>query len=128
MPFAACLFWHAFCSPNRPAVSISNYPDVSGRAPERRTHHRVLVGAPAWLIVGGERFSAECVNLSMGGASLFTQQLMPAGALPRLELSLGSDRGTVSIQCEVVRAEPTELGLRFLALDRTALEAIISLL
>jgi len=109
-------------------VSISSYPDVSGRAPERRIHHRVLVGAPAWLIVGDERYSAECVNLSMGGAALFTEQPMPAGSIARLELSLGSDRGTVSIPCEVVRAEQTELGLRFLALDRPALEAIVSLL
>lgn len=128
MALAAWLLWHAFCSYVRPAVSISNYPDVSGRAPERRIHHRVLVGAPAWLIVGDERFSAECVNLSMGGAALFSEQLLPTGALARLELSLGLDRGTVSIRCEVVRAEQAELGLRFLALDRAALEAIVSLL
>jgi hypothetical protein len=44
--------------------------DVSGRAPERRIHHRVLVGASAWLLVAEQRFSAPCVNLSMGGAAL----------------------------------------------------------
>jgi c-di-GMP-binding flagellar brake protein YcgR len=91
-------------------------------------HHRVLVGAPAWLMVGDERYRAECVDVSMGGAALFTEQPVAAGATARLELSLGSDRGTVSIRCEVVRAEQTELGLRFLTLDRAALEAILSLL
>ena len=114
--------------PSGQAVSISNYPDVSGRAPERRTHHRVLVGAPAWLIVGEQRFSAECVNVSMGGASVFIEQHVPTGTLVRFELSLGMDRGTVSIPCEVVRAPQAELGLRFLALDRTSLEAVASLL
>jgi hypothetical protein len=109
-------------------VSISNYPDVSGRAPERRIHHRVLVGAPAWLIVGEDRLGAECVDVSMGGASVFIEQHVPVGTLVRFELSLGRDRGTVSIPCEIVRASQGELALRFLALDRTSLEAIGSLL
>lgn len=111
-----------------PAVSISNYPDVSGRAPERRVHHRVLVGAPAWLLVGTQRIGAECVDVSMGGASVFIEQHVPAGTLVLFELSLGMDRGSVSIPCEVVRANQDELALRFLALDRTSLEAIGSLL
>jgi hypothetical protein len=109
-------------------VSISRFPDVSGRAPERRTHHRVLAGAPGWLLVDGERFDAECVNVSMGGASLRTAATVRTGSVVGFELSLGMDRGTVSIQCEVVRASQTDVGLRFLALDRPSLEAIVSLL
>jgi hypothetical protein len=128
MPSAAQRPWHVFCSSRRPAVSISNYPDVSGRAPERRIHHRVLVGAPAWLIVGADRISAECVDVSMGGANVFTERHVATGAIGLFELSLGRDRGTVAIRCEVVRSAQAKLGLRFLSLDRASLEAIASLL
>lgn len=102
--------------------------DLSGRAPERRIHHRVLVGASAWLLVDEQRFAAECVNVSMGGASVLTQAALHTGSTVRFELSLGMDRGSVSIQCEVVRVTQAEVGLRFLALDRASLEAILSLL
>lgn len=111
-----------------PPRSPSAELDVSGRAPERRIHHRVLVGAPAWLVVDDTRSSAECVNVSMGGAAIATSARVRTGTLVRLELSLGLDRPSVSIQCEVVRASASELGLRFLALDRASLEAILSLL
>jgi hypothetical protein len=102
--------------------------DASGRAPERRIHHRVLVGASAWIIVDDERFSAECVNISMGGAAVRTEAPLRTGTIVRFELSLGLDRGSVAIQCEVARASQAELGLRFMALDRASLEAILSLL
>ena len=102
--------------------------DVSGRAPERRIHHRVLVGASAWVIIDDERVSAECVNVSMGGAAVRTEARVATGSIIRLELSLGTDGGSVAIQCEVVRAAKMELGLRFMALDRASLEAIVSLL
>jgi len=122
--------WHVFCSFSLPtAVRTSQPPtDISGRAPERRLHHRVLVGAPAWLLVDEQRIAAECVNVSMGGASLLTQAPLHTGNTVRFELALGTDRGSVSIQCEVVRVTPGEAGLRFLALDRASLEAILSLL
>ena len=107
-------------------MSISHYPDASGRAPERRVHHRVLVGAPAWLIVGPDRIGAECVDVSMGGANVRSARSVPAGSVALFELSLG--RGTVTIHCEVVRAAHAELGLRFLSLDRPSLEALASLL
>jgi hypothetical protein len=109
-------------------VSISHYPDVSGRAPERRVHHRVLVGAPAWLIVGPDRIRAECVDVSMGGANVLSARSVPAGSIAWFELSLGLERGTVTIRCEIVRSTPAEVGLRFLALDRASLEALASLL
>jgi c-di-GMP-binding flagellar brake protein YcgR len=109
-------------------VSISRYPDVSGRAPERRIHHRVLVGAPAWLLVNDERHDAECVNVSMGGAAVLCSARVPTGRIVSFELSLGMDRGSIAIRCEVVRSSDGELGLRFLALDRRSLEAIVSLI
>jgi c-di-GMP-binding flagellar brake protein YcgR len=108
--------------------SVSPSEDISGRAPERRNHHRVLVGADAWLIIDDERFSAECVDLSMGGAAVITDAHLATGAVTRLEFSPGMDRGAVSIQCEVVRRAGTQVGLRFLALDSVSLEAILSLL
>ncbi len=101
---------------------------MSGRAPERRIHHRVLVGAAAWLVTDDERYSAECVNVSMGGAAVSTEGRLPTGSLVRFELSLGMDHGSVAIRCEVVRSAQAELGLRFLALDRASLEAVLSLL
>lgn len=113
-------------------VSISRHPgaepDTSGRAPERRIHHRVLVGAAAWLVTEDDRHSAECVNVSMGGAAIKTNARIPTGTVVRFELSLGLDYRPVAIQCEVVRSSQTELGLRFLALDRASLEAVLSLL
>lgn len=101
--------------------------DVSGRAPERRHHHRALVGAAAWLLAAGGRYDAECVDLSMGGAAVRTSAPLSVGTQLRFELSLGSDRGSVGIDAEVVRAGEAELGLRFLALDRASLEAILQL-
>jgi c-di-GMP-binding flagellar brake protein YcgR len=109
-------------------VSISSFPDTSGRAPERRLHHRVLVGAPAWLVLDEQRYDAECVDVSMGGAAVRSQAAIPMGRVVSFELSLGMDRGSIAIRCEVVRASAGELGLRFLALDRASLEAIVSLL
>jgi PilZ domain len=124
--------WHVFCSwslfVNSTGRHHSAEPDVSGRAPERRIHHRVLVGAAAWLIVDDTRHSAECVNVSMGGAAVSTSACIPAGNVVSFELSLGNDHRSVTIQCEVVRAAKAELGLRFLALNRVSLEAIVSLL
>ena len=102
--------------------------DISGRAPERRVHHRVMVGAAAWVLVDEQRFAAECVNVSMGGAAVRTMARVATGSVVAFELSLGMDRGSVVIRCEVVRASQAELGLRFLALDRASLEAILSLL
>ena len=102
--------------------------DFSGRAPERRLHHRVLVGAAAWLVVDAERYDAECVDVSMGGAAVRTQANVRTGSVVTFELSRGLDRGSVAIRCEVVRASQAELGLRFLALDRPSLEALLSLL
>ncbi len=106
---------------------LSHPPDASGRAPERRFHRRTLVGAAAWLVIDDERRSAECVDVSMGGAQVRTAAKLNTGALVRLELALGLDRGSVSIQCEVVRRAGEQVGLRFLALDRQSLEAILSL-
>jgi hypothetical protein len=102
--------------------------DTSGRAPERRLHHRVLSGAAAWLVTESERHGAECVNVSMGGAAVKTDARYPTGTVLRFELSMGMDRNSVSSSCEVVRITGKELGLRFLALDRGSLEAILSLL
>jgi hypothetical protein len=101
---------------------------MSGRAPERRFHHRVLAGAAGWLLIGGQRFDAECVNVSMGGASLLSTAPVHTGDIVRFELSAGMSRGRVSIRCEVVRASQAHVGLRFLALDRPSLDAIVSLL
>jgi hypothetical protein len=117
---------------NLGTVSISRHPgaepDISGRAPERRIHHRVLVGAAAWLVTNDDRHAAECVNVSMGGAAINTNARIPTGTVVRFELSFGLDHRPVAIQCEVVRSSQTELGLRFLALDRASLEAVLSLL
>ena len=85
------------------------------------------MGAFAWLLVDEQRFDAECVNLSMGGAAVRTRAPARTGAVVRLELSLGHDGGSVAIQCEVVRIGEAELGLRFMALDRASLEAILAL-
>ena len=64
----------------------------------------------------------------MGGAAIKTNARIPTGDVVRFELSLGLDRRSVTIQCEVVRSSQTDLGLRFLALDRASLEAVLSLL
>ena len=64
----------------------------------------------------------------MGGAAVRTEAQVAIGALVQLELSLGLDRGTVTVPCEVVRAASGEVGVRFLALERASLEAILSLL
>jgi PilZ domain len=120
--------WHDFCS--RWWVNVrqtSRSVDVSGRAPERRHHHRALVGASAWLLAFGDRHDAECVNVSMGGAAVRTRAALRVGTPLSFELSLGSDRGSIAIEAEVVRVAEGELGLRFVALDRASLEALLQL-
>jgi hypothetical protein len=72
--------------------------------------------------------AVECLNVSMGGAAVQAAAGLDDGSLAHLELSIGSDERPVSIRCEVVRRSDAELGLRFLALDRPSLEAILSLL
>jgi hypothetical protein len=124
LPLACFLLFNGSTNVRSTAPSA----DVSGRAPERRIHHRVLAGAAAWLIIGEARYPAECVNISMGGAALRTDAPVSTGSILHFELSLGLDRGSVSIQCEVVRAAKTDVGLRFMALDRASLEAILALL
>jgi c-di-GMP-binding flagellar brake protein YcgR len=88
----------------------------------------VLVGASAWVLVDDQRFSAECVDLSMGGAALRTDAVLHTGGVVTFELSLGLDHGSIAIACEVVRVAKAQVGLRFLALDRRSLEAILALL
>lgn len=108
--------------------SPSRSASPSGRASERRTHRRVPVGTAAWLLLDEQRTAVECVNVSMGGAAVRTTAHAKTGSVVRLELSLGTDNHSVSIKCEVVRATAGELGLRFMALDRASLEAILALL
>jgi hypothetical protein len=110
--------------------SISTRPvveDLSGRAPERRHHHRALVGTSAWLVVDEHRYDAECVNVSMGGAAVLTSGTPALGARVRFELSLGMDRGSIVIDAEVVRCADGEVGLRFLELHPASLEALLAL-
>lgn len=109
-------------------MRTSRSTDVSGRAPERRYHHRALVGASAWLVVDEQRFDAECVDVSMGGAAVRSQAPVSPGRVVRFELSLGYDAGSIAIQAEVVRLAPGEVGLRFLALDRASVDAILKLI
>jgi len=85
------------------------------------------VGTTAWLVVDQDRVSAECLNVSMGGAALLTTAHLAVGTPVHLELSLGLHRGTISIPCEVVRSSATQAGLRFLELDRASLEALLRL-
>ena len=103
-------------------------PSPSGRPPERRIHRRVPIVTAAFIMASEQRFAADCLNVSMGGAAVRTHARARTGSIVHLELSLGADNSSVSIQCEVVRSTPTELGLRFMALDRPSLEAILSLL
>lgn len=102
--------------------------DVSGRAPERRIHHRALVGASAWLQIGDERVPAECVDISMGGAAVRTSVELVNGTLVAFELEGSWDHGAILVDCEIVRTEPGELGLRFLTLSRRSLETIARLI
>ena len=96
---------------------------------ERRIHRRVQVVTAAWLRVDGEqRFPAECLNVTMGGAAVLTDVTLSSGRVVQLELTLGKQERHVVLSCEVVRARGAELGLRFIALDRPSLEAILSLL
>ena len=108
--------------------SPSRSASPSGRASERRIHRRVPVGTAAWVVIDEHRTTAECINVSMGGAAVRSAAHAATGSVVQLELSLGTDNPPISIKCEVVRAAASELGLRFMALDRASLEAILSLL
>jgi len=79
------------------------------------------------LLVDDARYGAECVNVSMGGAAVRSSASLRVGTLLHFELSRGMDRGSVSIESEVVRVSESELGLRFVSLDRASLEALLQL-
>jgi c-di-GMP-binding flagellar brake protein YcgR len=87
-----------------------------------------MVGAASWLVTQDDRYDAECVDVSMGGAAVRTQARLATGSAVRFELSRGWDHRAITITCEVVRSSEGELGLRFLALTRASLEALAALL
>jgi hypothetical protein len=87
-----------------------------------------VVTTAALVLEDGQRYAARCLNVSMGGAAVQAQVRTSTGQLVRLELTLTPERSAISIPCEIVRAADSEVGLRFLALDRVSLEAILALL
>lgn len=95
-----------------------------GTDQERRRHHRIEVSAPASFLTNDTIRVARCVSLSMGGAGLRTRTSMPSGAILKLKVSLST--GQIHTLAEVVRARGTDIGVRFVQLDPTSMDAILS--
>lgn len=94
---------------------------------ERRRHRRVGVRAPASLVSSWNVGTAECVDLSMGGAGLLSDATPPSGSKLKLELHLGPGRRVIA-SAEVVRSCDGSVGIRFVQLDPKSMAAILSML
>lgn len=76
-------------TPALPAAEPDPYAD-------RRSHQRVTVALPAFLILGGRRYPVQIVDLSSGGAKLDCgSALVVAGAVVTLNWGGASGQGTV---------------------------------
>jgi len=73
--------------------------------------------------------TSQSMDLSLGGLYLVSEQLLNVGSILRLDLSLPGQSDPLSAFAEVVWANPTGGGLRFLAMkekDREALKAYLN--
>lgn len=97
-------------------------PGASGR--ERRVHRRRSLGAPAWIIVSGQRIQVRTLNVSVGGAAVRTGVVAEVGEVVLFEMEPPA-APAFTLAAEVVRRTFDALGLRFLTLDQRALEALL---
>ena len=84
----------------------------SGVFPDRRRHPRALLDAPALIDATHSWSKARCQNVSETGMAVQMERPLAAGT--RVEVYFELPTGVaVETDAEVVRAEGTELGLRF---------------
>jgi hypothetical protein len=93
-------------------------------ASERRNHRRIPIEATAAVNLGEEAAPVSCVDLSVGGLLLDSDAPPPLGTRVSIELEL-EDAVSVKTEAEVVRAEGSRIGLRFLRLQPEALRALL---
>jgi hypothetical protein len=77
-----------------------------------------------WLVLEGTKIPVSIGNASVGGAAVQTTAAATVGEIVTLEVAPATGEKFV-LSAKVVRALPGLLGLRFLALDKRALEALV---
>ncbi len=116
-----CIFKHLGADP----MTDWTISDPSMRwASERRNHRRVPLEATAAVHLDEEAAPVSCVDLSVGGLLLDSAAPPPLGKRVSIELQFGDDL-SVKTEAEVVRAEGSRIGLRFLRLEPRALGALL---
>jgi hypothetical protein len=92
---------------------------------ERRAHRRAPLDVPAMLDASSAWRRARCRNVCAGGVALSVDQPFSIGSIVEVyfELPIGV---SVETKAEVVRADGSELALRFVDLDRETSLAIRS--
>jgi hypothetical protein len=83
-----------------------------------------LLSAPTWIVVAGKRIPVSALNVSVGGVAVRTSAIAEVGEVVLLEVE-PPEAPAFALTAEVVRATHDALGLRFLALDQRALEALL---
>lgn len=93
---------------------MDDSPPESGVRPDRRAHPRARLDAPVLIDARHSWATARCQNVSVCGLAVQVERPLETGT--RVELYFELPTGVaVEIDAEVVRAEGTELGLRFVA-------------
>jgi hypothetical protein len=96
---------------------------------ERRVHRRVELEREVTVELSEARFSGRSLNVSVGGMALELTCANPreltVGARVTVRLDLG-DGAFALTTGEIMRATRSALGLRFVALDRDSLLALLA--
>jgi hypothetical protein len=101
---------------------------VSKGSVERRIHRRVRLEREVTVELVNARFSGRSLNVSVGGMALelaCDPRTIAAGDRVTVRLDLGSGAFALTTG-EVMRVTSREIGLRFVALDRSSLMALLS--
>lgn len=96
----------------------------AARGADRRLHRRGPVRAKMSIGVSGAREPVTALNVSVGGVAVHTSAKATVGSIVEVEARFPGEH-SLSLDAEVVRAEGGVLGLRFLALEQRALEALL---
>jgi hypothetical protein len=111
-----------------PGTEPALHEGVPTSSVERRVHRRVRLERDVTVELENARFTGRSINVSVGGMALelaCDPRAIAAGDRVTVRLDLGSGAFALTTG-EVMRVTAREIGLRFVALDRTSLLALLS--
>jgi hypothetical protein len=113
--------WYAPCS--LAIMARDTIPPESGVWPDRRAHRRAELCVPALVDARHSYATGRCLNVSEGGVSVELERPLPAGT--RVDVYFELPTGVaIDLEAEVVRANGTDVGMRFVAPEAAVLAAL----